>query len=320
MGNKMENRTPEEELEYRRYLRRRIRMRKRRRKVMIARSIVAVVGILFVFLVFYGIGKLTGPIGSGKKEAKVTEKPVATPLVVDIPKGYEEVYRQLYDMRKDYPEVDDILINLGKYPLDLLTLLTKNTETLSFVSDYLMHVDDEKPNSGIEAAELDGTVPLFQQWDKRWGYVKYGSNILAINGCGPTCMSMVYTALTGKTDMNPAAVADFCIENGYYTEDSGTSWNLMLDGAKKLGLNAEKISLKQEVIKEKVETGQPVICSMKPGDFTETGHFIVLSSISEDGKLQVKDPNSISRSEEEWEFDTVFGQIKAAWAYSYAIE
>lgn len=316
----MENRTPEEELEYRRYLRRRIRMRKRRRKVMIARAVVAVAGICFIFLIFYGIGKLTGPIGGGKKEAKATEKPVATPLVVDIPKGYEEVYRQLYDMRKDYQEVDDILINLGKYPIDLLTLLTKNTETLSFVSDYLMHVDDEKANGGIEEKELDGTVPLFQQWDKRWGYVKYGSNILAINGCGPTCMSMVYTALTGKTDMNPAAVAEFCIENSYYTEDSGTSWTLMSDGAKKLGLNAEKISLSQEVIKEKIKTGQPVICSMKPGDFTETGHFIVLSSISEDEKLQVKDPNSISRSGKEWDFDTVFGQIKAAWAYSYAME
>ena len=316
----MENRTPEEELEYRRYLRRRIRMRKRRRKVMIARAMVAVVGILFIFLIFYGIGKLTGPIGGGKKEPKATEKPVATPLVVDIPEGYEEVYRQLYDMRKDYPEVDDILINLGKYPVDLLTLLTKNTETLSFVSDYLMHVDDEKANGGIEEAELDGTIPLFIQWDKRWGYVKYGNNILAINGCGPTCMSMVYTALTGKTDKNPAAIAGFCIENNYYTEDSGTSWTLMSDGAKKLGLNAEKISLEAEVIKEKVKTGQPVICSMKPGDFTETGHFIVLSSISEDGKLQVKDPNSTVRSDKEWDFDTVFGQIKAAWAYSYAME
>lgn len=287
---------------------------------MIARTIVAIVGILFVFFIFYGIGKLTGPIGGGKKEAEVTEKPKATPLVVDIPKGYEEIYRQLYDMRKDNPEVDDILINLGKYPTDLLTLLTKNTETLSFVSDYLMHIDDEKANGGIKEEELNGMIPLFQQWDKRWGYVKYGSNIIAINGCGPTCMSMVYTGLTGKLDKNPAVLADFCIENSYYTEDSGTSWSLMSDGAEKLGLHAEKISLTQEVIKEKLKMGQPVICSMKPGDFTETGHFIVLSSISEDGKLQVKDPNSISRSGKEWDLDTVLGQIKAAWAYSYVME
>lgn len=35
----MENRTPEEEMEYRRYLRRRIRMRKRKRKVRIIKAL-----------------------------------------------------------------------------------------------------------------------------------------------------------------------------------------------------------------------------------------------------------------------------------------
>ena len=139
----MERRTPEEELEYRRYLRKRIRMRKRRRQVMIARTIVAVVGLALVFLIFYGIGKLTGPVGGEDKKVEATAAPTATPFVVDTPEGYEEVCDILYGMREEYSEIDDILINIGKYPLDLLELLTKNTETLSFVSDYLMHVDDD---------------------------------------------------------------------------------------------------------------------------------------------------------------------------------
>ena len=274
----MENRTPEEELEYRRYLRRRIRMRKRRRQVMIARTAVVLAGVVLVFFIFYGIGKLTGPIAGGSE------------------------------------------INLGKYPVELLTLLANNTETLSFVSDYLMHVDDEGEGGSIDGKELNGTIPLFQQWDKRWGYLKYGSNMIAINGCGPTCMSMVYTGLTGNTDKSPAAIAEFCLENNYYTEDSGTSWSLMLNGAKKLGLDAERISIGAESIKEKLASGQPVICSMKPGDFTETGHFIVLRGITKDGKLLVNDPNNISRSEKEWDMDTVLKQIKSAWSYSYTIQ
>lgn len=315
----MANRTPEEELEYRRYLRKRIRMRKRRRQVMIARTIVALVGIVLVFLIFYGIGKLTGPItGKSGSKAEVTEEPKVTPFVVDVPEGYEEVYDALYDMREEYPEIEDILINMEQYPLELLTLLSNNMETLSFVSDYLMHVDDEEAAGSITAEELNGTIPLFQQWDKRWGYVKYGSNIIAINGCGPTCLSMVYTGLTGSVEKDPAAIADFCIENNYYTEDAGTSWSLMLEGAKKLGLNAEKISIGAETIKEKLTSGQPVICSMKPGDFTDTGHFIVLRAITEEGKLLINDPNNISRSEKEWDLDTVLGQVKSAWAYSYA--
>lgn len=317
----MENRTPEEELEYRRYLRRRIRMRKRRRQVMIARTAVVLAGVVLVFFIFYGIGKLTGPIAGGsEKKVAVTEGPKVTPFVVDIPDGYQEVYDKLYAMHEDYPEINDILINLGKYPVELLTLLANNTETLSFVSDYLMHVDDEGEGGSIDGKELNGTIPLFQQWDKRWGYLKYGSNMIAINGCGPTCMSMVYTGLTGNTDKSPAAIAEFCLENNYYTEDSGTSWSLMLNGAKKLGLDAERISIGAESIKEKLASGQPVICSMKPGDFTETGHFIVLRGITKDGKLLVNDPNNISRSEKEWDMDTVLKQIKSAWSYSYTIQ
>ena len=293
-------------------------MRKRRRQVMIARTIVAVVGLALVFLVFYGIGRLTGPIG-GKEDKKVsaTASPTATPFVVEAPEGYEAVCSTLYTLREEYPEVDDILINVGKYPLDLLELLAKNTETLSFVSDYLMHVDDEEATGEITETDLVNMIPLFQQWDKRWGYTAYGDNILAINGCGPTCMSMVYTGLTGNIDKNPAVLADFCIENNYYTQDSGTSWAMMTSGAQALGLNVEKLSLTQDELKERLEMGQPVICSMMPGDFTETGHFIVLWDVTEDGKLMVNDPNSILRSQTEWDFEVVFGQIKAAWAYSY---
>ena len=47
----MENLT-QEEIEYRRYLRKRIRRRKKRRQVMIARALVALIGILFVICVF----------------------------------------------------------------------------------------------------------------------------------------------------------------------------------------------------------------------------------------------------------------------------
>jgi hypothetical protein len=55
---------------------------------------------------------------------------------------------------------------------------------------------------------------------------------------------------------------------------------------------------------------------MKPGDFTTTGHFIVLTGLTEEGTLNVNDPNSIARSEKNWDVDTVISQVKAAWSYS----
>lgn len=315
--NILENRTPEEELEYRRYLRRRIRMRKRRRQVMIARAVVALAALVLVFFIFYGIGKLTGPItGSDEKKPAVTEEPKVTPLVVDVPDGYQEVYDKLYKMHEDYPEINDILINMGKYPIELLTLLSNNTETLSFVSDYLMHVDDEGEGGAIEGKELNGTVPLFQQWDKRWGYVTYGNNIIAINGCGPTCLSMVYTGLMGKGNYTPADMAGFCIENNYFDQESGTSWSLMLDGAKKLGLDSQRVEVSKKSMKRRLKEGKPVIASMEPGDFTTTGHFIVLTGLTEEGKVDVNDPNNIANSKKQWDLDTLVKQTKAAWSYA----
>lgn len=55
---------------------------------------------------------------------------------------------------------------------------------------------------------------------------------------------------------------------------------------------------------------------MKPGDFTTTGHFIVLTGLTDDGKLMINDPNSITRSEKRWDIDTIVGQAKSAWTYT----
>lgn len=54
---------------------------------------------------------------------------------------------------------------------------------------------------------------------------------------------------------------------------------------------------------------------MRPGDFTSTGHFIVLVGI-EDGKIRVNDPNSRARSQVLWEYDRLESQINNLWSYT----
>jgi predicted double-glycine peptidase len=56
---------------------------------------------------------------------------------------------------------------------------------------------------------------------------------------------------------------------------------------------------------------------MGPGDFTTTGHYIVLTGY-EDGEFTVNDPNSIQRSGERWSYDRISGQIRNLWAMSKA--
>lgn len=311
----------QEEIEHRRYLKKRIRQRKRRRKVMIARAVVLLI-VIMLFAGIFGIVKLVYNNVTGESR-KVTTKPSVTilpeetdePITVDLPDGYDIYYEQLDKLRDDYPEINDILLNISQYPEDLLNLVINNQETVSFAAGYPKHQGDTEASGSISKSELgDRRIPLFQQWDKRWGYVSYGSNIIAIDGCGPTCMSMVYTGITGDTSKSPADIAEFCSDNNYYDSENGTSWSLMSEGAKKLGLQSEKLTVDKKNIKEKLGEGKPVICSMIPGDFTSQGHFIVLTEIN-GNKLRVNDPNSIRRSETDWDFDRVLEQVKAAWSY-----
>ena len=61
--------------------------------------------------------------------------------------------------------------------------------------------------------------------------------------------------------------------------------------------------------------GNPIICSMGPGDFTDNGHFIVLTGY-ENGMFHVNDPNSKIRSEKTWSYEELKNQIVNMWWYS----
>lgn len=211
------------------------------------------------------------------------------------------------------PRAEDILSHPDHYPDDLLLLLQKRPETLDFVRDY-----PEKKNQKVTVDIRDeltgGEIPVFYQWDERWGYDRYGDNIVGLAGCGPTCLSMVAAGLLGDASLHPGAVAVFSVENGYRTE-SGTSWDLMTLGAEKLGLTGEVLSLDENRMAQALAEGRPIICSMRPGDFTDTGYFIVLVGY-ENGEFQIHDPNSVENTAMRWSYDRIKGQIKNLWAFS----
>ena len=201
-----------------------------------------------------------------------------------------------------------------EYPQSLLELLERNPETVDFVYDY--------PKEGKKQHKIDlsgevtqGTIPLFLQWDERWGYQEYGSDMLAITGCGPTCLSMVIFSLTRDETATPDALADYAMRHNYYVQGKGTLWSFLTDAGSKYSVQGTELSLDENTMKAELDEGHPIIASMRPGDFTTEGHFIVIYGYDEEGFL-VHDPNSRLRSEEEWTFKTLYPQIKNLWAYS----
>lgn len=170
-------------------------------------------------------------------------------------------------------------------------------------------------NIDISMEVKQGEIPLFLQFDKRWGNAVYGEDVMAETGCGPTCLSMVYCGLTGDDKWNPYKLACRAELEGYYIYGSGTAWDMMTELAIDIGLNAYELNCSRESIISELQSGHPIICSMRPGDFTTAGHFIVLSGMNTEGNVIVKDPNSQENSNKTWEIERLMPQIKNLWGY-----
>ena len=204
-------------------------------------------------------------------------------------------------------------ISMDEYPEDLLKLYERNKETETFVEEYPLKKDVEPE---IDLSDLAGTseIPSLLQWDQRWGYHQYAGEVMGLSGCGPTALSMVAIYMTGDTTKTPRWVADFASQNGYAVDGSGTAWSLMLEGAQQIGLSSKEIPVERGRIENNLQAGNPIIALMGSGDFTSSGHFIVLTGM-QDGRLKINDPNSRKHSEKTWDVNQVLEQTRAAWVY-----
>lgn len=199
-------------------------------------------------------------------------------------------------------------ISYGRYPEDLIELLEINPETEDFVLNYPFRKEMELDLTGYSR----DIVPLFLQWDPMWGYEAYGSGCIGQTGCGPTCLAMAGYYLTGDDSFNPKSMADFATQNHYYAPGCGSSWTLFSEGAGKLGLTVRELPLVKGKMVDAVKNGHPVILALGKGDFTSSGHYIVLTGW-EDGAFRVNDPNSRMRSGKPWSYEALEGQIRNIW-------
>lgn len=200
-------------------------------------------------------------------------------------------------------------ISFREYPKSLLELLERNPETEAFVLEYPNRQEME-----IDLSQYDRSqgVPLFMQWDPRWGYIQYGSDVVGLTGCGPVCLAMAGYYVTGDEKFSPDKMVKFSEENGYYEWGHGSSWSLISEGGVKLGLDVTEIPLVEDRMVRNLQVNNPIICAMGPGDFTSSGHFIVLTGY-EDGKFRVNDPNSHKNSERLWSYEEISDQICNLW-------
>ena len=205
----------------------------------------------------------------------------------------------------------DLGLQANAYPEKLIELLKKNPETKDYVLNYPIK-KDMIFKINLNEYKNSKKVPLLMQWDERWGYSQYAGDLMGLTGCGPTCLSMVSIYLLNDIKYSPKYIAEFSERNGYSVSGNGSSWSLISEGGKKLGLDITEIPLDENRIVKNLSVGNPIICVMGPGDFTTTGHFIVMTEYV-DGKIKINDPNSKTRSEKLWFLSDIKHQIRNLW-------
>lgn len=199
----------------------------------------------------------------------------------------------------------------------LVKLAVDDPEAIDFVTEW----PDSYPQKAGEA--YDGTVeigqiPQLYQWDERWGYTTYSSTSFALTGCCPTSLSMVYMGLTGKTDMTPYDMGVLAGKDGYESKNEGTIGDFLTDDADKLGLTCRKIDLDSDTLKYYLHRGYVVICNVGTGDFTDGGHYFVITGLDGQGKLTIHDPYSSVRSAKHWNIVRILDQTIALYAFTTA--
>lgn len=287
----------EQERERRR--RERIRRERMRRRRQMQMRVVLVFAILVIILVLCLI------LANGGKNEVPETLPVAdtTTNPVTDPPDTEPQQTEPTGLTAD---------ELAALPKDLQYMYQVNVETHPFVMGYW---ENKNKNYEIDLSEYMGTgeVAPLMQWDERWGYHPYAGSLFGRAGCGPMCLSLAAMYFTENPKFDPIYVADYATEHGYASNRSGTEWSLITYGAADFGLQSKELPLDEQTMVNALQSGKLIICVMGPGDFTESGHFILVTGYK-NGAFTVWDTNRRSNSEKTWTFDQIKDQINNLWS------
>lgn len=213
-------------------------------------------------------------------------------------------------------------------------------ETLASAADLLEELQPEDPPvnqlageptvemdpipadfSVTELLDMDGrqvltggaaNINYFNQGDAAWKDQPYGSDDIGHYGCGPTVMAMVVSSIT-DTETDPAAMAAWAVDHGYWARRSGSYLSIVEGTAKAFGLQAKALSeYTVDAMREALLSGHLLVALMGPGHFTNGGHFILIRSIALTGEVLIADPNSTSRSLTTWDPQIILDELSSS--------
>lgn len=167
----------------------------------------------------------------------------------------------------------------------------------------------------------------YMQTDPRWKNKPYrvtGENsTIGGSGCGPSCAAMLIETLTGKT-FTPEDACNWSMAHGYKALNQGTYYAYFVPQFKEFGISCQMInsaniyggingaaSVHAKAF-DLLKHGYYLIACMGPGNWTSSGHFVVVWW--EDEKVRINDPASKKDTRLNGNIVQFKSQVKYYWA------
>ena len=170
------------------------------------------------------------------------------------------------------------------------------------------------------------TQPVsYLQTDPRWGSLDYSApgekTTIAASGCGPTAMSMVL-ATWADPKVNPATECAWALANGFkaphqgtyygYFEPAGARYGLRVTRLNYTSLYGKSTSAYHAQVKDALDRGELVIACMGPGNWTSSGHYVLVWGI-QGGTIYINDPASTKAARTQGSWALFKQQVKYYW-------
>lgn len=195
----------------------------------------------------------------------------------------------------------------------VLTPSYKTTQSENISAAGEPALTTELPPASDVPSEYLIPIVYYSQSDPQWGnYLYGGSDPMSSYGCGPTVVAMYISTFT-DTIMTPPQAADWAAANGYWSSTHGSVHGLIPDAAMSHGLKVESLNIKTpEALKLALSYGKLVVFLMGPGDFTDSGHFIVAYGVQADGRIKIADPARPENMQTSWDAASVLAQVSSS--------
>lgn len=269
--------------------------------------IAVIIVIVIIVLIIVGIASC---VSSSAQQADQSAQEETARVASGIS---DDLSAQLNTRLDQDDQIAQIAQSADQYPDERLVELALNEPSaISLVAGYLT---SDKTAESYDETTAVGTYPQLYCWDSRWGDVDYAGSALAVNGSGPTVVSMAYMGLTGQSNESPADIASMVTSSGLASGDTYFDATFLTDNVSTLGLSCKSYDTTSDNITSALTSGTVIAVSVQADTLTSEAHWILLVENGDTG-LVVHDPTSTSVSARTWQVSEI---VSAADATFYAL-